>query len=97
MMRPLLLYVTPTGRKSYFSILNNLTLFLTLFELFSVPFTKDSFAVSSAYFSVGFKPLHTRAKNIKNKAHINEDPKDAMLREFQKEIENLKKQLDDGM
>ena len=34
-----------------------------------------------------------RAKNIKNKAHINEDPKDAMLREFQKEIENLKAQL----
>ncbi|XP_063683423.1 kinesin-like protein KIF3A [Bolinopsis microptera] len=35
-----------------------------------------------------------RAKNIKNKAHINEDPKDAMLREFQKEIEALKAQLD---
>ena len=37
-----------------------------------------------------------RAKNIKNKAHINEDPKDAMLREFQKEIEALKAQLDSG-
>lgn len=37
-----------------------------------------------------------RAKNIKNKAHINEDPKDAMLREFQKEIEALKAQLDNG-
>ena len=34
-----------------------------------------------------------RAKNIQNKAHINEDPKDAMLREFQKEIEELKQQL----
>ena len=34
-----------------------------------------------------------RAKNIQNKAHINEDPKDAMLREFQKEIEELRQQL----
>lgn len=37
-----------------------------------------------------------RAKNIKNKAKINEDPKDALLREFQTEIEKLKKQLADG-
>ncbi|EDO26049.1 predicted protein, partial [Nematostella vectensis] len=36
-----------------------------------------------------------RAKNIKNKAKINEDPKDALLREFQKEIEKLKAQLGD--
>jgi kinesin family protein 3/17 len=35
-----------------------------------------------------------RAKNIKNKPRINEDPKDAMLREFQEEIAMLKKQLD---
>jgi len=35
-----------------------------------------------------------RAKNIKNKPKINEDPKDAMLREFQEEIERLKQQLD---
>ena len=34
-----------------------------------------------------------RAKNIANKPHINEDPKDAMLREFQGEIERLKAQL----
>ncbi|XP_078481618.1 kinesin-like protein KIF3A [Ciona intestinalis] len=34
-----------------------------------------------------------RAKNIKNKATINEDPKDALLRQFQKEIEDLKKKL----
>lgn len=34
-----------------------------------------------------------RAKNIKNKAKINEDPKDALLREFQKEIEKLRAQL----
>lgn len=38
-----------------------------------------------------------RAKNIKNKAHINEDPKDALLRQFQEEIAALKAQLDDGM
>ena len=37
-----------------------------------------------------------RAKNIQNKARINEDPKDAMLREFQREIEELKRQLEEG-
>ena len=35
-----------------------------------------------------------RAKNIKNKPKINEDPKDAMLREYQEEIQNLKKMLE---
>ncbi|KAK5615401.1 Kinesin-like protein kif3b [Crenichthys baileyi] len=35
-----------------------------------------------------------RAKNIKNKPHINEDPKDALLREFQEEIARLKDQLE---
>ena len=34
-----------------------------------------------------------RAKNIKNKPKINEDPKDAMLREYQEEIKRLKDQL----
>ncbi|CAM6129993.1 unnamed protein product [Calypogeia fissa] len=34
-----------------------------------------------------------RAKNIKNKPRINEDPKDAILREFQEEIARLKAQL----
>ncbi|XP_040919746.1 kinesin-like protein KIF3B [Toxotes jaculatrix] len=34
-----------------------------------------------------------RAKNIKNKPRINEDPKDALLREFQEEIARLKAQL----
>lgn len=43
-----------------------------------------------------------RAKNIKNKPKVNEDPKDAMLREFQEEIKRLKSQLEsqggiDGM
>ncbi|XP_065335163.1 kinesin-like protein KIF3A isoform X2 [Cloeon dipterum] len=38
-----------------------------------------------------------RAKNIKNCARINEDPKDALLRMCQKEIEDLRKQLqEDG-
>lgn len=36
-----------------------------------------------------------RAKNIKNRAHVNEDPKDALLRQFQLEIEELRKQLED--
>ncbi|XP_048406209.1 kinesin-like protein KIF3B [Stegostoma tigrinum] len=34
-----------------------------------------------------------RAKNIKNKPRVNEDPKDALLREFQEEIARLKAQL----
>lgn len=34
-----------------------------------------------------------RAKNIKNKPRINDDPKDALLREFQQEIARLKTQL----
>ncbi len=34
-----------------------------------------------------------RAKNIKNKPKINEDPKDAMLREYKEEIEKLKQML----
>lgn len=37
-----------------------------------------------------------RAKNIKNRARINEDPKDALLRQFQVEIEQLRKQLDEN-
>jgi len=35
-----------------------------------------------------------RAKNIKNKPRINEDPKDAMLREYQEEIQRLRKMLE---
>ncbi|EGT49037.1 hypothetical protein CAEBREN_09798 [Caenorhabditis brenneri] len=34
-----------------------------------------------------------RAKNIKNQPRVNEDPKDALLREFQEEIEMLKERL----
>ena len=36
----------------------------------------------------------SRAKFIINKAHINEDPKDAKLREYQEEINMLKKLLE---
>ncbi|XP_078730422.1 kinesin-like protein KIF3B isoform X2 [Lampetra fluviatilis] len=36
----------------------------------------------------------SRAKNIKNKPRINEDPKDALLREFQEEISRLRAQLE---
>ena len=39
----------------------------------------------------------TRAKSIKNHAIINEDPKDALLRQMQKQIEDLKKQLGEGV
>ena len=38
-----------------------------------------------------------RAKNIKNKPKVNENPKDAKLREMQDEIEILRKQLQDAM
>eukprot|EP00887_Chlorella_sp_A99_P003761 scaffold7.g3761.t1 len=37
-----------------------------------------------------------RAKNIQNKPRINEDPKDAMLRQFQEEIARLRAQLEAG-
>ncbi|CAI5449619.1 unnamed protein product [Caenorhabditis angaria] len=37
-----------------------------------------------------------RAKNIKNKPKINEDPKDALLREYQEEIERLKAMVQPG-
>ena len=36
-----------------------------------------------------------RAKSIKNNAKINEEPKDALMRQYQKEIEELRKQLMD--
>ena len=36
----------------------------------------------------------SRAKQIKNKPVINEDPKDALLREYEAEIKNLKKMLE---
>ena len=35
----------------------------------------------------------SRAKNIQNKPKINEDPKDALLREYQEEITKLREQL----
>lgn len=38
-----------------------------------------------------------RAKNIKNKPRINEDPKDALLREYQEEIRKLKAILAEQM
>lgn len=35
----------------------------------------------------------SRAKNIQNKPKINEDPKDALLREYQEELSKLREQL----
>lgn len=37
-----------------------------------------------------------RAKSIKNKAKINEDPKDALMKQYQKEIDDLRRMLEDG-
>eukprot|EP01022_Parablepharisma_sp_SALTPOND_P021435 TRINITY_DN422_c6_g1_i1.p1 TRINITY_DN422_c6_g1~~TRINITY_DN422_c6_g1_i1.p1 ORF type:complete len:714 (+),score=75.66 TRINITY_DN422_c6_g1_i1:9369-11510(+) len=36
----------------------------------------------------------SRAKNIQNKPHINEDPKDALLRKYEEEIKDLKEMLE---
>uniref|UniRef100_A0A1Q3G2W0 Kinesin-like protein n=1 Tax=Culex tarsalis TaxID=7177 RepID=A0A1Q3G2W0_CULTA len=38
-----------------------------------------------------------RAKSIQNLAHINDEPKDALLRHFQEEIKELKRQLEEGI
>ncbi|XP_031626150.1 kinesin-like protein KIF3A [Contarinia nasturtii] len=38
----------------------------------------------------------SRAKSIQNHTHINDEPKDALLRHFQEEIAELKKQLEEG-
>lgn len=38
-----------------------------------------------------------RAKAIQNRTHVNEEPKDALLRHFQEEIEELKRQLEEGV
>jgi len=43
--------------------------------------------------TIGTLRFATRAKSIKNKPKINEDPKDAMLRQFQDEIAQLKAML----
>jgi hypothetical protein len=37
------------------------------------------------------------AKNIKNDVRINEDPKDALLRQFQEEIKRLREQVAKNM
>ena len=38
----------------------------------------------------------SRAKSIKNKPRINEDPKDALLRQYEEEIKRLKQMLENG-
>ena len=35
----------------------------------------------------------SRAKNIQNKPKVNEDPKDALLKQYEEEIQQLKKLL----
>jgi kinesin family protein 3/17 len=50
---------------------------------------------SSYNFDEGVSTLRyaARAKNIQNKPRINEDPKDALLREYQEELAKLREQL----
>ena len=38
----------------------------------------------------------SRAKSIKNKPRVNEDPKDAMLKQYEDEIKRLKAMLESG-
>lgn len=38
----------------------------------------------------------SRAKSIKNKPRINEDPKDALLKQYEEEIKRLKSLLENG-
>lgn len=38
----------------------------------------------------------SRAKNIQNRTHVNEEPKDALLRHFQEEIAELRRQVEEG-
>lgn len=38
----------------------------------------------------------TRAKSIKNKPRVNEDPKDALLKQYEDEIKRLKQMLEKG-
>ena len=38
-----------------------------------------------------------RAKNIKNHAKVNEDPKDTLMKKYQQEIEELRRMLDQGI
>ncbi len=38
----------------------------------------------------------SRAKSIQNHARINEDPKDALMKQYQKEIEQLRRMLEEG-
>jgi len=44
-----------------------------------------------------FNRYANRAKNIKNHARVNEDPKDAMIRNLENEIELLRKQVEEGL
>jgi hypothetical protein len=76
-----------------------LTFLLSLFAvlLLSTPFLASFSLLGPADYNYD-ETLSTlryanRAKNIKNKPKINEDPKDAMLREYQDEIRLLKQQL----
>lgn len=44
--------------------------------------------------TIGTLRYASRAKNIKNKPTVNQDPKDAMLKEYAEEIKRLRAQLE---
>ena len=53
-------------------------------------FDGDIYLWHSYYLILSVCRYANRAKSIKNKPKINEDPKDAMIREFKEEIERLR-------
>ena len=71
-----------------------------IIELFKLLWTiqvlgsKCSILIISLSLSLSLSRYANRAKNIKNKPRINEDPKDALLREYQEEINRLKEALE---
>ena len=38
----------------------------------------------------------SRAKNIKNKPRVNQDPKDALLKQYEDEIQNLRRIIEES-
>ena len=55
-------------------------------------------AIADRYYLLShlFNRYANRAKNIKNHARVNEDPKDALIRNLESEIARLRKQVEEG-
>lgn len=84
--------------KDFYILDFDITVFASLFKWHTSPHQCANIGPADYNYDETISTLRyaNRAKNIKNKARINEDPKDALLRQFQKEIEELKKKLVEG-